>query len=794
MSRVRLQGDAAGGDPDRQGDPDRGGDPRRSGSRLYFPRPDRPRQHHPRQHYPRRHRARRGDLLGVGVVVVAVVTVNLPYLLHIVHFDPALLYSGLGVQLHSWLVPGTPQIEPNLGITAQALGHRSALDLLAGKVPWWNPYEGVGSPLAGEMQAASFFPPVLLLVFLDGQLPFHMLLELVGGISTFALLRKLQVRPALAAGAGTAFALCGTFAWLRNAAENPVAFLPLALCGVELARERASTGRRGGWVVIGLAVALMAVSGFPETAYLEGLFVVLWALARLPTVSGRRRARFVGILACGGITGLALAAPVLVAFADYLRSGYIAGHGGAIATMSLPGASSATLGFPWMFGPVFANASSSPAGATLRQMWGSIGGYLTPLVVVLALGGLLATSRHRFLRLLLGLWCVVCLGRTFGVPVLDAVANAIPGGRSIAIYRYAPPTWELAGVVLAALFLEELASGRVGIRRACIAFGVGAGALGAAALAGWSVAHQLLQAPDERAFLIGSLGTGVVVLGACLVVFTLSVRHPRSRAPAASVLAALMVVEAVAFFGTTTLSAPRRGHLDLAPVHYLQAHLGTQRFYTLGPLQPDYGSYFALAELDTNDLPVPEAWYRFVPRQLDPNSTADVFDGEYEVAPTGLSPAAALVRNLGAYEALGVRYVLAPAGMDLPKPMVAVSLSPTTWIYRLPKAAPLLSAPNGRCTVHFTGSYERFAVRCRSASRVIYQEMWMPGWSATVDGKATVVRRSGPLFQAIGVPAGASTVRFVFRPPYLDQAVLAAALGALTLVAGLVLGCTRRRS
>lgn len=733
-------------------------------------------------------------MLGVGVVVVAVVAVNLPYLLHVVHFDPALLYSGLGMQVHSWLLPGTPQIEPNLGITAQALGHRSALDVLAGKVPWWNPYEGVGSPLAGEMQAASFFPPVLLLVFLDGQLPFHMLLELVGGLSTFALLRQLRVRPAIAAGAGAAFALCGTFAWLRNAAENPVAFLPLALCGVELARERASTRRRGGWVLIGVAVALMAVSGFPETAYIEGLFVVLWALARLPTVSGRHRARFGGILVCGGIAGLALAAPVLVAFADYLHSGYIAGHSSTIATMSLPGASSATLGFPWMFGPVFANASSSPAGATLRQMWGNIGGYLTPLVVVLALGGLLATSCHRLLRLLLGLWCVVCLGRTFGVPVLDTVANAIPGGRSVAIYRYAPPTWELAGVVLAALFLEELASGRVGLRRACITVGAGTVALGAAAFAGWRVAHQLLHAPDERAFLIGSFAAAALVLVACLVASVLSVLRPRWCAPAAGVLATLMVIEAIAFFGTTTLSAPKQGHLDLAPVHYLQTHLGTQRFYTLGPLQPDYGSYFALAELDTNDLPVPKAWSRYVPRHLDANSAADVFDGEYEVAPTGLSPAEALVRNLAAYEALGVRYVLAPAGMDLPKPMAAVFLSPTTWIYRLPKAAPLLVSPGGRCMVHFTGSYERFGVRCRSASTVIYQETWMPGWTATVDGKATGVRRSGPLFQAIDVPAGSSTVQFVFRPPYLDQAVLAAALGALVLLVGLVLGCTRRRS
>ena len=745
-----------------------------------------------------RGRASRGgtwqrELVGVVAVAAAVVAVNAPYLLRVVHFDPALLYSALGEHVRNWLLPGTAQIEPNLGITAQALGHRSAVDLLSGRVPWWNPYEGVGAPLAGEMQAASFFPPVLLLVLLDGQLALHMLLELVAGISTFALLRQLRVRVPVAAGAGVAFALCGTFAWLRNAAENPVAFLPLALCGVELARRSAAARRRGGWVLVAVAVALMAVSGFPETAYLEGLFVVVWALGRLPTVTGARRARFVANVAAGGLAGLAVAAPVLVAFFDYLRQGYVAGHTGSLAAMSLPGASSATLGFPWMFGPVFADLSSSSApAATVRAMWGSIGGYLTPLVVLLGLGGLLAVSSFRLLRLLLGLWCLVFLGRTFGVPVLDGLANAIPGGHAVAIYRYAPPTWELAAVVLAALFLEEVASGRVKVSRALVALAAGACALGAAAFAGWGLAQQILSAPDERRFLVGSLAAAVVVLVVCVAAVVVASAVPRRRGLAVGVLAVTMGMEAVAFFGTTTLSAPEHGRLDLAPVTYLRAHLGTQRFYTLGPLQPEYGSYFGLAELDTNDLPVPEAWYRYVPRHLDSNTVADLFNGGYELSPAGPSPTTALVRNLAAYEALGVRYVLTPPATKLPRPLVAVFTSPTTWIYRLPSAAPLLSSPHGRCTVHPQG-FERFEVRCPSATTLTYREMNMAGWSVAVDGAPSALRRAGALFQAVSVPAGTSEVRFSYRPPHLAAALLVAALGVVAVLAGVVLWLMARR-
>ena len=44
----------------------------------------------------------------------------------------------------------------------QALGHLVATDWFSGHVPWWNPYEGLGVPLAGDMQSGAFFPPTLL--------------------------------------------------------------------------------------------------------------------------------------------------------------------------------------------------------------------------------------------------------------------------------------------------------------------------------------------------------------------------------------------------------------------------------------------------------------------------------------------------------------------------------------------------------------------------------------------------------------------------------------------------------
>ena len=169
----------------------------------------------------------------MGVVVVG----NLPYLLHLFDPNPLDTLSGLGTVKTPGLIAGSTAADPNVGYTAQALGHLSMVDWIHGHVPWWNPYEGLGSPLAGDMQAATFFPPTAFLLLSNGQVLSHITVEMVAGLSTYFLLRRLALgRPAAVAG-GIAFGLNGTFSWLSHAPANPVAFLPLLLLGVELAAD-----------------------------------------------------------------------------------------------------------------------------------------------------------------------------------------------------------------------------------------------------------------------------------------------------------------------------------------------------------------------------------------------------------------------------------------------------------------------------------------------------------------------------------------------------------------------------
>ena len=216
------------------------------------------------------------DTWALLAIVAAVVVANLPYLLGFLDPNPLDHRSGLTSAITAGWLAGKPTIDPSNGFTSQAIGHLAALDVLHLRLPWWNPYEATGMPLLGETQAAALFPPTLLTAFSNGQLYEHVLLEMIAGICTYRLLRRIRVtRPAAIAG-GIAFALNGKFAWFADATVNPLPFLPMLLLGIERAFEMTRARRRGGWRLIAVAGALTVYAGFPEVAYIDVLMAVFW--------------------------------------------------------------------------------------------------------------------------------------------------------------------------------------------------------------------------------------------------------------------------------------------------------------------------------------------------------------------------------------------------------------------------------------------------------------------------------------------------------------------------------------
>jgi hypothetical protein len=737
----------------------------------------------------------------LAIIGLAILAVNMPALLHIITTSPVQLYADLQTGPSHQALPGYPIIDPNAGYITLSIGHLAASDWLHGHVPWWNPYEGLGSPLAGEMQAAAFFPPVLLLQNALGFVVFHVLLELAAGDATYFLLRRLDLGRAASTAGGVAFGFCGTLAWFEHATANPVAFLPLALLGVERAREASLTSRRNGWRLLAVALGLSIVSGFPEVAYLDGLLVALWAAVRLFSLPDRRRAMIVK-LALGGVVGLLLGAPALVAFVDYLPHANVGSHAGAYANLSLPIQSLAQTILPYGFGPIF-GLQSGGTSSLLTIMWSNAGGYLDATLAVCALMGLLG-ARCRGLRISLGFWVLIAMSKTFGVATVSHLLNHLPAFHSIAFYRYSEASWELAVIVLAGFGIDDMA--RRNLHPAVIA-GAGVAALGAiawAAAQAWPVVTAATGYSHRHDFTVANVAlaaVGVVgVVAGGLLCYAGPV--PWSRRFGRIMVAGAVAVEATLLFAAPALSAPRPTPSDTALVHFLQRHLGLSRFATFGPIQPNFGSFFGLAEINVNDLPVPKDFTNYIERSLDGNVDPLIFTGTTETDPNGPGPAKELTQHLAAYEAAGVKFVVTPASgvddTDSPWPPAGVSPAPrrvyadsVAYVWQLPASTPFFSTTGAPCTTRPAGS-AAVTVTCAGPAVLHRLELPMPGWHAEVGSSSTTIRSTGP-FQSVAVRAGKTRVDFNFTPPYGNASLVAAVLGMASILGSVAVGWWRRR-
>lgn len=591
--------------------------------------------------------------------------VTLPLWVCHLSLDPIWFYSGIVKNAKPGVNSvGIPFGDPNVGWISQALGHLAASQWMHGKVPWWNPYSAIGLPLAGGMQpGALFFPFVLLLLLSNGFVWLRVAIQLVAGFSTFALARELSLGRLASLVAGILFELSGTFAFTNgpDSAFCAAAFLPLLLLGIEQVSKRKR--ERSGTVWIALAIAFSLLAGFPEVAYVDGLFALLWVAFRF--VVGGKCLRFALRVAWGGLLGVLLAAPLLAAFWPLLKqpsttTNHLLGLG------SLPVTSIPSMFVPYIYGP-FPFATHH---VEAFYVW-SIGAYVGIVVFFCALLGAMA-QKPRWVRLLLVAWVALVWARIYGVKPLTALMNHIPFLSETIFYRYSAPSWTLCLFVLAAFGIEELRHRTPRLRFA--------GLLTLAALAvsvhiAWPWRHYWHSSPAEiavmsRYFAFGLAWALVSLLSAVLALLVL--RGERRRVS----IAAVTAINAAIFFCIPMLSTVRAGSIDWAPIHFLKDKLGLSRFYTLGPLQPNYGAYFRIASANYATYPVPDNLFEYLKMHLFPplpkGGGALLWPGWFE-PDQGLNY---LCKFLPAYEGLGIRYVVADAStMEDLSPRAAVSTS-----------------------------------------------------------------------------------------------------------------------
>ena len=463
------------------------------------------------------------------------------------------------------------------------------------------------------------------------------------------------------------------------------------------------------------------------------------------------------------IVGTLLSAPLLVAAADYVADARLGGHGHAAAG-HLPTAAVPQLALPYVYGPLF--AFSDPK-LVVFGIWGSVGGFLSVSLILFAIVGL-ASGRYRGLRCALLAWIVLALGRMFAEPPgLGALLGVLPGMSRVAFYRYGSHRSS-----------SRSSSSRRSVSTALRCVSRAAASPGRQASLGWSRSHRRSASlrPTAAAARDRSVTSRRRPSGA-----SPWWSPPRHDADAPSRRAN------ETRFGDRrrggNAPVPRAGGIGASERHrrhragrLLAAPSRHGRFFTLGPLQPNYGSYFGIASLNVNDVPV-RALRRLRHVPTRPAVDPDVFVGNLGAAArVRARTRTELLRNLDAYRAVSVASS-SPGRPPAPAGFTLVFRSPTTWIYRLAGADPLMTAPG--CTV--TATDDTAQLVCSRRTRLVARVTPLPGWHATLDGRPVHVEAVDGDFQAISVGPGSHHVTFSYSPPFLDWALAAFAVGCVAL-------------
>ncbi len=612
-----------------------------------------------RQGFLRQHR------LPLAALLLLPFLANAPGLSGYFNIDPMFAFLGLDEGLRGgWVTGPMGWLDPSIGYITEPLGYLAAQDWLHGIVPWWNPYSGLGMPIAAETDVSAFFMPfALLLHFNGGWLLLRILLQMGCGVFGYLLFIEIGLTRAAACFGGALYALSPLF-YLTDHAAGPLPFLPLLLLGIERTRTATLRGAPMGWSLVALAGAYLVYSGFPEIAFFEGLLAGLWVLWRLGGMPRRIWGQFAARLALATAIGAALSGPQILPFVEYLRVAFIGPHAGFFSLLRVPATLMPLQLLPFLYGP-FGHAN--PASLFMPMGGGCVRvpGWVDLPVLAMALAAVARRGPHMALRRVLLGWVALWAARYAGVAPVMHLMNAIPGLAATDSTRFSGPAVDFAVFVLAAFAMDDWQRiGPLGWRqRGGIVALLGVLVLALVLPVRWFLRAWFALYPADVRLALGTGLFSLAVLG-CWAVALGGNRWRRG-------LLLLLLAEPLGALALPQLAGFTAGRVDMAPIKFLQAHAGTDRMISLGPLDLNFPARFGIASVNYFSLPAPALWTDYVSKVLFPQAHPASDMSSYSGAQPG--QAAALMAHLALYEGVGVRYVVTSAG-DPPPWANAVAL------------------------------------------------------------------------------------------------------------------------
>lgn len=781
----------------------------------------------------------RDDALGLLWIALFAAAYLSPAVKDGVGFGPADL--GRGLSLLTRLVPAVPLHNGINGDTITQGVPWNTLDwqlVHHHELPLWNALSGTGIPQLLNFESAPLALPTLVgyLAPLGASFLVTVAVKLLlAGSGAYLCCRVLGARPLAAAFGGTTFMLSGAFSgWLGWSVSGPVALGGWILAGVVLCyRSRAHVREV---VLLAAAVAFSLYAGFPESYVLLaiglGTVLVVTAVARVVAARGLAGLHPIGVVRVGAgvVAGGAFAAPLLLPGVSVLRH---SARNGKFAATGLPLHAAVLLfaqgydGLPtagsYWFGPVNYYETAAYVGVVALACAGVAVLVCWRRPVVVGLG----------VAALVGLLVVYDLGA--GAPVQHLLADA--GLSAVALQRM-QSVLELVVAVLAGLGLEVVLE-RWRERRVRRALGGGVAVLAVVLAALWS------RVGDARAPVVTATTPAVAVLeslrrssllwpSASLVVLVVllalagACRHwPATRARTASTAGGLVMLGIqsgfLLFAGVGINSYAHDAYPVTPAVSAVRSAVGSSllgldganttcdggaasgaycgvRYWTGIGLYPEMNLPYGIDELAVHDPTIPQAYFDAWP----------VPDAA-QVSPVGLNLFAPSVDSVALARLYGVSYVLAGPGRPAPAGMRPVATVAGETLYEVPGSGRFTFGGAGRVSQASGGRRAgaqvlavshpgdaRYVVEVRVArpATLTMRVTDVPGWHATADGAALVIRRAPGDLMRVVVPAGTATVVLHYWPGGLTDGLALAAATAVVLASWAVLAARapRRRT
>ncbi len=752
-------------------------------------------------------------MLGVGWVLVAGVAVLIPALVHGIYLGPYDILTTNGLTSQSGIVVHNPSLRDQIALFIP-FTEQAWTQVHQGHIPLWNPYNGLGMPLAFNWESAPFGLPALVGYAVPLRFAYTvgvLVTVIVAGTGGYVFGRVLRLGVIASAFVGTVFVLSGSMMALLGWSATSVGSWTGWLFATAVLVVR---GRRRALAVAGFAVALALTvyAGHPETALLVllalGIFVAVILIQRIPKLGATGPIlRPVFDLIVGGLAGAALAAPLLLPGMQLIaQSGRTAT--GNYDSLTTPDHGALQLVFQGFDGlPV---AGSHWFGSLSYQWTAAYVGVIALVLGVVALG-----TRWRRPEVVGLVAVIAATSLLVFVPGIPSLVNGVPLFGDVILTRALIPLGfglaALAGIGLDALVRDSAVA-----RVRHLAGGAFAGSA-VVLVAVWLFGRGDLP-PDEAKIRTGSflwpaisiaVGLTVIVgLAALTKTGEETERHRAGHIAGGLLLLCetvfLVTAGAPLMSSTSQLLAPTPAVASLQKaVGSSLVGLGTESCiastYLGAPGQgilPQANVLFGVHELAMYDPLAPSAYYSVWHSLTGSDGGSSYY---YQFCPA--------VTDIAAARRFGVGYVLEPPNTDGPSGSVFVKAVGDNQLYRIPGAAPATlvptrpghSLPSDDATGTPVGVQQASPGKWRvvtdsTSTQVLRLRLTdVPGWHATIDGQPLALQRFSGLMLQARLPPGRHVIVVHYWPIAFTVGLLLAACSVAGLAFAVLHELLRRR-